>query len=56
MADERMSKAEAEYTSEGTPAEHCGNCSMYVPPIRCTAVRGDVEHGGWCRLWEREHG
>jgi hypothetical protein len=36
----------------GTKAEHCGNCSMFVPPHGCTEVKGRILPRGKCDLWE----
>jgi hypothetical protein len=41
-----------EYTKYGSPAEHCGKCSMYVQGGECTAVRGHIDYMGVCKIFE----
>lgn len=33
--------------------EHCFDCTMYRPPNSCTAVVGDINPRGWCKLFSR---
>jgi Inorganic Pyrophosphatase len=37
----------------GTNAEHCGNCSMFRAPHKCSAVGGFIAKMGKCDIWER---
>jgi hypothetical protein len=58
---EKVSKASVNYR-EGSPARHCGNCSMYRlnPPDfesgACTLVEGIIEETMVCDRWARESG
>lgn len=47
QADKKSTKAEADYR-DGTPAEHCGRCTMFRPPKSCTAVEGVIRFSGVC--------
>lgn len=49
-----ITKTEAQYTPNGTDAEHCGGCLHYRYPYGCVKVDGRVVFGGWCKLWERK--
>lgn len=56
------SKPDAEYTEEGTAAEHCGPvekwpkgaCCHYITPNECEKVGGYIVPRGWCKHWERK--
>ena len=50
----KLSKTDADYTTSGTNAEHCGICTMFRRPDECTAVAGTVRPSGWCRLFEKK--
>src|SRR5260221_4543638 len=45
-------RAKYHYTAaRGTAAEHCGNCSMFRAPHKCTAVGGWIVAKGKCDIW-----
>lgn len=57
---DKVSKKEAEYTDEGTRAEHCGpvmhwpekgQCHHFLGHRRCERVTGLIARAGWCRFW-----
>lgn len=55
------SKEAAQYTDNGSPAEHCGNCTHYSAGGTrevgtCAIVSGNVLYQGWCRHWHHTHG
>lgn len=50
----KLSKTDADYTTNGTNAEHCGICNMFRRPDECTAVAGTIRPSGWCRLFEKK--
>jgi hypothetical protein len=52
-ADAKADKASVNYRP-GTPKEHCGICTMFQKPNRCTAVAGDIEASKLCDLFEPE--
>lgn len=49
----KSSKAEADYR-DGSPAEHCGICTMFRPPKSCTAVEGVIRFGGVCDYFDKK--
>jgi hypothetical protein len=51
---EKISKLEAHYQSMPFGAQRCARCTMFRSPDTCTAVRGEVEYKGWCKLFERK--
>lgn len=48
-----VSKKDADYR-KGTPAEHCGNCTMFRPPKSCTLVEGVITFGGVCDYFKKK--
>lgn len=53
----KMEPAEANYSRTATGAEKCSNCRhawQNVPGgfYICAMIRGRIEPGAWCRLWE----
>lgn len=54
------SKEAANYTDDGSPAEHCGICEHYrrygtTEDGTCTIVSGVVKYRGWCRHYYHVH-
>lgn len=54
------SKQAANYTTNGSPAEHCGICRYYSAggtreEGTCAIVSGDIMYQGWCRHWLHAH-
>lgn len=46
-------KSEVKY-SDGTPAEHCGNCQHFQRHDEaCTLVAGEIRANKWCKLWDK---
>ena len=56
MAGPTDTKDEAAYQSEPRGTQRCGLCSMFVKPNRCTLVKGNISHMGWCKYFERKKG
>lgn len=53
---EKMSKAQADYTDNGTADRHCGICSYYEN-LKCHMVMGPIKPEGWCKYFEnRKYG
>ncbi len=48
-----VSKSVAQYTANGSEAEHCGICKHFRAPRACRIVMGSIELGGWCKYWTR---
>lgn len=49
----KISKSKAQYEPKSTHrAERCSGCSMFREPNGCTAVHGEINPKGWCKLWE----
>jgi hypothetical protein len=46
-----VSKKSAQYTPDGTDAEHCSICSHHLPPDHCNKVTGEVVPRGWCKFF-----
>ncbi len=57
--EKKATKAEAHYR-DGTTAQHCSICTMYVPNRNvtgtCTAVKGPIAAGKVCDYFRRKHG
>lgn len=57
-----ITKAAADYTPNGTQAEHCAICRHYIAPkgdgwsdgAACQVVIGSVSPQGWCNRFEKE--
>jgi hypothetical protein len=51
VAQQKISRADAEY--QGTPKgdQHCDGCFNFQPPKACKFVQGDISPGGWCQLF-----
>ena len=56
MADDTVTKEEAEYQDAPKGREFCGRCTMFRPPHKCSYVRGYIERDGWCRFFEAKGG
>jgi hypothetical protein len=58
--DYKMSKKDALYTEESkTAGQKCSNCRFAYQHITsgryiCSMMRGNIEPGAWCRLWEAD--
>jgi hypothetical protein len=52
MTGPTLSKQKAGYVDVSPMKfEKCANCSMFLPPGRCTLVRGPVKPGAWCERY-----
>ncbi len=55
----KVSKASANYTDHArVMTERCALCEYILPHdhkyTMCQKVRGQIERGGWCKLFERD--
>lgn len=50
-ANKPYSKAEVDYTDDGSETEHCSNCDHYDIEPDCKIVRGAIVAEGWCNKW-----
>jgi hypothetical protein len=48
----KTSKAEAEYVNYSRTNNHCEDCVMFIFPVSCTKVAGNISMVGTCRFWE----
>lgn len=53
MIDHRKEQydRDVQYQRGANGAERCGNCAMFIRPNECSAVKGHIEPGGWCRVY-----
>ncbi len=50
----KATKEDAQYALRGNEDRHCGVCTMFREPNRCTAVQGAVNADvGLCRYFEK---
>ncbi len=50
-ADDKMTKARAEYQDAPNGIYSCGNCTLFVAPSSCKVVEGEVSKDGWCKAF-----
>jgi hypothetical protein len=51
-AQQKMSKAEAEYRDRPKDGFACAACTLFRPPRSCQVVQGDISPSGWCKLFD----
>jgi hypothetical protein len=51
QADDKMTKARAEYQDKPNGIYSCGNCTLFVAPSSCKVVEGEVSTDGWCKAF-----
>lgn len=51
---EKHPKSEAEYVGHPVKGQKCFQCTMWVEPNACTAVKGKISPNGWCKWWEHK--
>jgi hypothetical protein len=51
-AQEKLSKAEAEYQDRPKNGLACAACTLFRPPSSCQVVEGDISPSGWCKLFD----
>lgn len=58
MTSDKATKAEVHYgPAKATSRERCGNCGHFIRPDACERVRGAINPGDWCELWQKKkHG
>jgi hypothetical protein len=51
-AEQKMSKAEAEYQDRPKNGLACAACTLFRPPRACQVVQGDISPSGWCKFFD----
>jgi High potential iron-sulfur protein len=51
QADEKMTRAQAQYQDTPNGIYSCGNCSLFERPKSCKVVAGEVSEDGWCKAF-----
>jgi hypothetical protein len=51
-AQQKMSKAEAEYQDRPKNGLACAACTLFRPPRSCQVVQGDISPSGWCKFFD----
>jgi hypothetical protein len=51
-AQQKMSKAEAEYQDQPKNGLACAACTLFRPPRACQVVEGDISPDGWCKFFD----
>ena len=49
---EKSTKIEANYQDSPKGEEHCDDCTMFIEPSSCTAVKGVISPVGWCKFFK----
>lgn len=50
-ADDKMTKAQAQYQDAPSGIYSCATCSLFERPKSCKVVDGDVSEDGWCKAF-----
>jgi hypothetical protein len=50
-ADEKMTRAQAQYQDTPNGIYSCGNCSLFERPTSCKVVAGEISEDGWCKAF-----
>jgi High potential iron-sulfur protein len=51
QADEKMTRAQAQYQDTPNGIYSCGNCSLFERPKSCKVIAGEVSEDGWCKAF-----
>jgi hypothetical protein len=51
-AQQKVSKAEAEYQDQPKNGLACAACTLFRPPRSCQVVQGDISPNGWCKFFD----
>ena len=51
-AQQKMSRAEAQYQDTPKGVQMCATCTLFLPPSACKSVEGEVAADGWCKLFD----
>ena len=51
-AQQKMTKAQAQYQDTPKGIMMCGTCTLFLPPAGCKVVEGDVAVTGWCNAFD----
>jgi hypothetical protein len=51
-AQQKMSKAEAEYQDRPKNGLACAACTLFRPPRSCQVVQGEISPSGWCKFFD----
>jgi hypothetical protein len=51
-AQQKMTKAQAEYQDTPKGILMCATCTLFVRPASCKVVEGEVSPQGWCKAFD----
>ena len=51
-AQQKMTKAEADYQDDPKDGLACAACTLFRPPRACQIVEGDISPGGLCKFFD----
>ena len=51
-AQQKLSKAEAEYQDRPKNGLACAACTLFQLPRSCQVVQGDISPSGWCKFFD----
>jgi hypothetical protein len=51
-AQQKWSRAEAEYQDTRKDGQTCGLCTRYRTPASCEVVEGATAREGWCKFFD----
>jgi hypothetical protein len=51
-AQQKLSKAAADYQDAPKDGLTCAACSLFRPPWSCAAVEGEISPNGWCKFFD----
>jgi hypothetical protein len=52
-AGNQISQSAADYQTIPKNGAQCDICALFMPPISCTLVEGNISTQGWCKYFTR---
>jgi hypothetical protein len=52
LAQQKVSKTEAEYQDRPKNGLACAACTLFRPPRSCQVVQGEISPTGWCKFFD----
>ncbi len=54
LADDKMTKAQAQYQDQPNGDRKCADCKQFISPNACALVEGNISPEGWCVFWAKK--
>jgi len=55
VAFAKATQKAAGYQDTPKGEQRCDNCSQFEAPSSCKIVEGEINPGGWCRVYVKKH-